>query len=819
VSGEPGARAVDRESSLRAMLAELGETLERLRERLAEAERPGAERDEHALAIFQEVLSVPPLGLPPGELFALAVDRLSRLLAADRAVLFVLDEASGRLVPRSVRGFRREELEHLAIEPGEGLIGRVFREKRVLTDAAAPEAADPFAERFPVRQGIAVPVRTEGEIGGVLFAGRRALGAPFSTTDVLLLLVLADRVGSTLVHQRLLERHGEHLARLRELRTLVDEQRPGSEAPDILAGVVDAACRLPGVRAALALAGPGPAAVTAAVGAGRMRGVGAGPLGAVGELLAAGFAADRPIVVRDLQAREGGTPGPLEREGLRAALLVPLRTRGRVLGLLALADGEPREFSTEEVEMALTLATATAVALDARAELHALRTTVREQGPRLTRQAEVEQARVLSVLGAGLTRELSGVFAVLLGRSQLLLARAQDESLREGLSVLEEAAWRGTDVVQRLLGLAEADRAPAAPCDLGAIAQEALAFARPRIGSSASRIDMVAELPPTAPVIGSAIALREVVAALVLNAMEAMSGGGTVTVRARDVEGGVELVVADAGEGIGPEAAARVFDPFFTTRPGHLGLGLTVARAVILRGGGRLDLRSGAPGTTVTIWLPAAGGAGIVAAEAPAPTGVRPAPPTPGRPADEPPAPLARPEPPARPDSTEPVAATNGVPTAAANGARSPMAAPGPTPAPEPPPAPAPAAPVRRVGSVLIVEEEDGIRDAVSEALAAAGHHIESAVDADAALDRLARGGVDVVVTDLALRDRSGLQLAAAVKERCPRAAVVLLTGWGRRLHEARVRGAGVDVMVVKPVQPDRVRAAVAEALRLHPSA
>ena len=177
MSGEPGARAVDRESSLRAMLAELGETLERLRERLAEAERPGAERDEHALAIFQEVLSVPPLGLPPGELFALAVDRLSRLLAADRAVLFVLDEASGRLVPRSVRGLRREELEPLAIEPGEGLIGRVFREKRVLIhDAAAPESADPFAERFPVRQGIAVPVRTEGEIGGVLFAGRGAAG-------------------------------------------------------------------------------------------------------------------------------------------------------------------------------------------------------------------------------------------------------------------------------------------------------------------------------------------------------------------------------------------------------------------------------------------------------------------------------------------------------------------------------------------------------------------------------------------------------------------------------------------------------------------
>jgi DNA-binding response OmpR family regulator len=131
--------------------------------------------------------------------------------------------------------------------------------------------------------------------------------------------------------------------------------------------------------------------------------------------------------------------------------------------------------------------------------------------------------------------------------------------------------------------------------------------------------------------------------------------------------------------------------------------------------------------------------------------------------------------------------------------------------APEPPPP--------RVGSILIVEEEEGIQAAVREALDAAGHRVETAVDATTALERLALGGIDVVVTDLALRDRSGLQLAAAVKERSPGSAVVLVTGWGRRLHEERVRGAGVDVMVVKPVRPERIRAAVAEALRLHPPA
>ncbi|HJR03346.1 MAG TPA: GAF domain-containing protein, partial [Methylomirabilota bacterium] len=241
--------------SVRAALSQLGDALESLRERLgdepASARHP--DRDAHALDIFQEILSVPPLGLPPGELFALAMDRVSRLLAADRTLLFILDDATGRLVPRSGRGFRRDDMESVVLDPGEGLVGRVFAEKRVLTyDAAAePAARDPFVERFPMRQGIAVPVRTEGEAAGVLFAGRQELGAPFTTTDVLLLLVIADRVGSSLVHQRLLERRGDHLAHLRELRGLVDANLPAREPREILARVADSACRLAGVRGAL----------------------------------------------------------------------------------------------------------------------------------------------------------------------------------------------------------------------------------------------------------------------------------------------------------------------------------------------------------------------------------------------------------------------------------------------------------------------------------------------------------------------------------------------------------------------------------------
>jgi signal transduction histidine kinase/CheY-like chemotaxis protein len=742
--------------SVRAALSQLGDVLESLRERLGDGPSPELrlDRDAHALDIFQEILSVPPLGLPPGELFGLAMDRVSRLLAADRALLFVLDDTTGRLVPRSGRGFRRDDLGTVVVDPGEGLVGRVFAEKRVLTyDAAGePPARDPFVERFPMRQGIAVPVRTEGEVGGVLFAGRQDLGAPFTTTDVLLLLVIADRVGSSLVHQRLLERRGDHIAHLRELRGLVDANLPAREPREILARASDAACRLAGVRGALALAGSAPGRIGVLAGAGLLASVGPERFRSDDDVLMEGFVADGPVAIRDLQARRTGRPGLLEDEGIRAALLVPMRARGRVVGLLCLADPEPRDFSPEETESALMLAALTAGALETERQIGESRHALADDQTGLDRG---ERTRVLAALGAGLTRELHPVFATLLGRAQLLLARAPNDPLGEGLVALEEAAWRGTDLLQRLLGLAEADQRGGV-AELPAIAQEAVSFARARLRAepeSRGAIEMIADLGATPPVEAGATALREAVVALVLNAVEAMPAGGTLTVRTRGHEGGAELVLVDVGEGIAPEIRPRIFDPFFTTRPGHLGLGLTVAEAVVLRAGGRLEVdRAGAGGgTRVTVWLPAAG--------------VRPAAPAPE--AAEPARPVATT---ARPHAS-------------------------------------------LTGSVLVVEEEEGIRTEVLDTLMAVGHRVEAVPDADAALARLGQGGIDVVVTDLALRDRSGLHLASAVKKRSPGTAVVLLTGWGRRLHEERLRESGVDVMLVKPVQPDRVREAVADAL------
>ena len=591
--------------SVRAALSQLGDVLENLRERLGDGPSPELhpDRDAHALDIFQEILSVPPLGLPPGELFGLAMDRVSRLLAADRALLFVLDDTTGRLVPRSGRGFRRDDLETVVLDPGEGLVGRVFAEKRVLTyDAAAePSGRDPFVERFPMRQGIAVPVRTEGEVGGVLFAGRQDLGAPFTTTDVLLLLVIADRVGSSLVHQRLLERRGDHIAHLRELRGLVDANLPAREPREILARACDAACRLAGVRGALALAGSGPGRIGVLAGAGLLASVGPERFRADDDVLVDGFAADGPVTIRDLQARRPARPGLFEEEGIRAALLVPMRARGRVVGLLCLADPEPRDFSPEDTESALMLAALTAGALETERQIAESRHAVADHEARPGRRGEGRaDARAGRPRGRAHARAPPGLRDPAGPRAAPARPRPERSPARRPRRA------RGSRVARHRSAPAAARAGGGRPARRGRGAAgrragrgELRARASPRRARVAGRDRDDRRSGRDAAGRGQRRRAARGGGRLVLNAMEAMPAGGTLSVRTRGHEGGAELVVVDTGEGIPPEIRPRIFDPFFTTRPGHLGLGLSVAEAVVLRAGGRLEVdRAGAGGGT-----------------------------------------------------------------------------------------------------------------------------------------------------------------------------------------------------------------------------
>ena len=125
----------------------------------------------------------------------------------------------------------------------------------------------------------------------------------------------------------------------------------------------------------------------------------------------------------------------------------------------------------------------------------------------------------------------------------------------------------------------------------------------------------------------------------------------------------------------------------------------------------------------------------------------------------------------------------------------------------------------RARASILVLEDEEPVRAMLVQALTEAGHDVHAAADGPAGLSKIEQGCFDVVLTDLALPQRSGLAVARSVKRASPQTRVVLITGWGHLLDPERLREHGVDLILVKPFRAERAIAVVGEALRLRASA
>jgi signal transduction histidine kinase len=98
---------------------------------------------------------------------------------------------------------------------------------------------------------------------------------------------------------------------------------------------------------------------------------------------------------------------------------------------------------------------------------------------------------------------------------------------------------------------------------------------------------------------------------LILNGMEAMSivqdHPRELVIRTQGSEGAVCVAVQDTGIGVDPKSGERIFDAFHTTKPGGLGLGLSISRSIVQGHGGRLwAVSNEGPGATFQFWVPAA---------------------------------------------------------------------------------------------------------------------------------------------------------------------------------------------------------------------
>ncbi|HUL59253.1 MAG TPA: response regulator [Anaeromyxobacteraceae bacterium] len=115
---------------------------------------------------------------------------------------------------------------------------------------------------------------------------------------------------------------------------------------------------------------------------------------------------------------------------------------------------------------------------------------------------------------------------------------------------------------------------------------------------------------------------------------------------------------------------------------------------------------------------------------------------------------------------------------------------------------------------VLLVEDDDDNRELMAEVLASAGYDVVAAATGSEGLRTLSERSVDVVVTDIGMPGMGGLEMARAAKQIAPAVPVVVVTGWAEREDIVSARGREVDAVLLKPVDPDALAAAVGEAIR-----
>ena len=238
---------------------------------------------------------------------------------------------------------------------------------------------------------------------------------------------------------------------------------------------------------------------------------------------------------------------------------------------------------------------------------------ITEQKLERQRAAQADKLRALGQLASGVAHDFNNALTAILGRAQLMRRQVTDDSLTHNLDVIQTAAEDAAATVRRIQTFAR--QSPARefePLDVSQLLADAIEITRTRWHNEARLRGLLyaVELETEGPVYVSGVAseLREVFVNLIVNAVDAMPGGGQLLIGCEREGDTVRLRFADSGTGMPEEVRERIFEPFYTTKGAHgTGLGLAVSYGIIERHEGRITIESEVGrGTTFQVELPAA---------------------------------------------------------------------------------------------------------------------------------------------------------------------------------------------------------------------
>jgi signal transduction histidine kinase/DNA-binding response OmpR family regulator len=450
--------------------------------------------------------------------------------------------------------------------------------------------------------------------------------------------------------------------------------------------------------------------------------------------------------------------------GLSSAVLAPLQANDMMFGLLIAARRDVNGFSSGECKFLDQLSEHVALAAN-QVRLHgALQRAYDDLHQTQQIVLQQERLRALGQMASGIAHDINNAISPISLYTESLLEREQGLSAtaRKQLETIQRAIDDVAETVSRMREFYRPQDAQArrVQVSLNTLVRQVLDLTRARWRDMSQQrgivVDVVMRLQEPLPaVLVSEGEIREALTNLVFNAVDAMSTGGTLTLRTscsqEPASRSMVLVeVQDTGIGMDDETRRRCLEPFFTTKGDRgTGLGLAMVYGTVQRHGADIDIESmPGQGTTVRLVFPEASERTV-------------------------------------PDSAwgELGNGAQGVPL-----------------------------------ELLLVDDDPVLRRSLTDTLQAEGHTVTAATGGQQGIDMftaaVARGApFDVVITDLGMPDVDGRQVAQTVKSLLPHTTVVMLTGWGRQMNEDRERPPYVDNLLSKPPRAAELREVLARCI------